>query len=126
MKLGILVLSVLVAFSCPKYARAAEGDIHGEHQESLGGAAAPGPFSEGAIEVGNKICPVSGENVTKMGGGVQYEYKGKIYNFCCAMCLKDFQKDPEKYSKIAEESVQEDSPGVPEHEEQGSHGQHDH
>lgn len=60
------------------------------------------------VKVGNKICPVSGESVDKMEGA-QYEYKGKIYNLCCPMCVKDFTKDPEKYSRIAEESVAAES-----------------
>ncbi|MBI4309425.1 MAG: YHS domain-containing protein [Candidatus Omnitrophica bacterium] len=34
-------------------------------------------------------------------------YKGKVYNLCCSMCGVDFNKDPEKYSKIAEEEVKE-------------------
>lgn len=60
-----------------------------------------------AVEVGNKICPVSGNPVDdgKMGEVVKYEYNGKIYNLCCKMCVKDFQKDPEKYSKIAQDEV---------------------
>ncbi|MDO8579937.1 MAG: YHS domain-containing protein [Candidatus Omnitrophota bacterium] len=64
-----------------------------------------------AVEVGNKICPVSGEKIAapgeknEMGGAVQYEYNGKIYNFCCPMCIKDFKKNPEKYSKIAEDEA---------------------
>jgi cytochrome c oxidase subunit 2 len=32
-----------------------------------------------------------------------YAYKGKIYYFCCPMCVEKFAKDPEKYiSKIKE------------------------
>jgi len=64
-----------------------------------------------AIEVDNKICPVSGNKIPApgekgaMGEAVKYEYKGKIYNLCCPMCVKDFKKDPEKYSKAAEEEV---------------------
>jgi len=58
-----------------------------------------------AVEVGNQICPVSGNKVGEMGEIVKYEYKGKIYNLCCPACIKDFKKDPEKYSKIAEEEV---------------------
>ncbi|MGE0269413.1 MAG: TRASH domain-containing protein [Candidatus Omnitrophota bacterium] len=57
------------------------------------------------VEVGNKICPVSGEKVGEMGDVVTYEYNGKIYNLCCAMCAKDFKKNPEKYSNIAENEV---------------------
>lgn len=60
-----------------------------------------------ADEVGNKICPVTGNPVDdgSMGEPVKYEYNGKIYNLCCKMCAKDFKKDPEKYSKIAEEEA---------------------
>ncbi len=57
------------------------------------------------VEVGNTICPVSGEKVGEMGDIVKYEYKGKIYNFCCEACLKDFVKNPEKFAKIAEDEV---------------------
>jgi YHS domain-containing protein len=57
--------------------------------------------------VGNKICPVSGESVEGMGGAVSYEYKGKLYNMCCKMCSKDFEKDPEKFAKIAEANAAE-------------------
>lgn len=58
------------------------------------------------VEVGNKLCPVTGEEVGKMEEIVHYEYKGKIYNLCCDMCKKDFSKDPEKFSKIADESIE--------------------
>ncbi|MBF0494670.1 MAG: YHS domain-containing protein [Candidatus Omnitrophica bacterium] len=30
---------------------------------------------------------------------VTYEYNGKIYNFCCPMCVEEFKKDPVKYIK---------------------------
>ena len=59
-------------------------------------------------EVGNKICPVSSEKVGQMGEVVQIEYKGKMYNLCCKMCLKDFNKDPEKFSKKAEEIAEQE------------------
>ncbi len=58
-----------------------------------------------AGEVGNKICPVSGEKVGEMGEIVKYEHEGKVYNLCCAMCAKDFKKNPEKYSAIADKEV---------------------
>ena len=64
-----------------------------------------------AVEVGNKICPVSGEKILApgekggMGEAIKYEYNGKIYNLCCPMCVKDFKRNPEKYSKIAEDEV---------------------
>jgi YHS domain-containing protein len=60
-----------------------------------------------AVNVGNKICPVSGENVGQDGMEITtYEYKGKVYNFCCTACIEEFKKDPEKYIKKAEEEMQ--------------------
>lgn len=59
-------------------------------------------------EVGNPICPVSGEKVGEMGETVKYEYNGKVYNLCCPMCKKDFDKDPEKFSKKAEDQMMEE------------------
>ena len=58
-----------------------------------------------AVEAGNKICPVSGDKAGEMGEIVQVEHNGKKYNLCCKMCIKDFNKDPEKYIKKAEEEV---------------------
>ncbi len=34
--------------------------------------------------IGNEICPVSGETIDEKMKQT-YEYKGKIYNFCCPM-----------------------------------------
>ncbi len=63
---------------------------------------------EKAVGVGNKICPVSGEKIDEKTK-VTYEYKGKIYNFCCPMCIDEFKKDPEKYIKKLEEELQVES-----------------
>ena len=58
-----------------------------------------------AVNVGNKICPVTGEKIDEKTK-VTYEYQGKIYNFCCAACPPEFQKDPQKYIKKIEEEAQ--------------------
>lgn len=77
--------------------------------------AAEGPVVEGEdeveapVKVGNTLCPVSGEPVGSMGDPVLVEHEGKIYNLCCAMCRGEFFKNPEKYSKIAEEEAAEAS-----------------
>ena len=57
------------------------------------------------VEVGNKICPVSGNPVGQMGPAIKYTYNGKIYNLCCPMCVRSFKNNPEKYSKIAQDEV---------------------
>jgi YHS domain-containing protein len=57
-------------------------------------------------EVGNKICPVSGEEVGAGGmEPVRYEYEGKIYNLCCTGCIAEFKNNPEKYIRIVEEEM---------------------
>ena len=59
-------------------------------------------------DVGNKICPVTGEKIPA-NSNITYEYKGKIYHFCCAGCPEEFKKDPEKYIKKIEEEKQAES-----------------
>ncbi len=61
--------------------------------------------AERTVNVGNKICPVSGEKIEEKTK-TTYAYAGKIYNFCCASCIDDFKKDPEKYIKKVEEELQ--------------------
>jgi YHS domain-containing protein len=57
-----------------------------------------------AANVGNKICPVSGEKMK-----ATYEHEEKIYNFCCPMCIEEFKKGPEKYIKKVEEELKSKS-----------------
>lgn len=67
--------------------------------------AAPADASQQLVAVNNKLCPVSGEEVGAMGDPVKIAHNGKIYKLCCSMCAKDFKKDPDKYSKIADDEV---------------------
>ena len=117
MKTKLIVLSLIVLLASSHYVFANEGyqhhmvdgtvmndeDMSKEQTDSK---------STNAVEVGNKICPVSGDKIPAPGEKgtmgdepVKYEYNGKIYNLCCQMCVKDFKKNPEKYSKIAEDEV---------------------
>jgi len=45
-------------------------------------------------------CPVMEGKIDK---NIYTDYQGKRIYFCCAGCLKEFQKDPEKYLKKMEE-----------------------
>lgn len=47
----------------------------------------------------NTICPLMDE---KIDPEVTTQYKGKTVAFCCADCIKDFNKDPAKYMKKVE------------------------
>ncbi|MCB9799242.1 MAG: YHS domain-containing protein [Candidatus Omnitrophica bacterium] len=60
------------------------------------------PAQVKSFNIGNTVCPVSGEEIESMGKAYEVEYHGKIYNLCCRQCAKDFKKDPEKYAGIAE------------------------
>jgi YHS domain-containing protein len=48
----------------------------------------------------NAKCPVSGDDADKT---VTKTYKGRTIAFCCNDCIKDFDKDPEKYVKKLDE-----------------------
>jgi YHS domain-containing protein len=74
-----------------------------EHQDGEEGAAGQ-PASAESVDIGNKICPVSGEKIDEETK-TTYEYEGKIYNFCCAGCIDEFKKDPEKYIKKVDEEL---------------------
>ena len=52
--------------------------------------------------VGNKKCPVSGDEIGGMGPGKTVIYQGKAVQLCCGSCLKKFAKDPAKYLASAE------------------------
>ena len=62
---------------------------------------------EKAVAVGNKVCPVLNEKINEKMKAT-YEYEGKIYNFCCAMCIDEFKKDPELYIKKIEREESEE------------------
>lgn len=55
-------------------------------------------------DIGNKICPVTGEKIDEKTKAT-YEYKGKIYDFCCPACIDEFKKDPDKYIKKVDEEL---------------------
>lgn len=81
------------------------------------------------IDVGNKICPVSGEKIGSHGKAYKVEHDGKSYNLCCKMCAKDFKKDPEKYiAKLKEMKTSGESAAKMNHHEgsHDDHGDHDH
>ncbi len=41
--------------------------------------------------------PVCGMDVDETTTKHRYEYKGKTYYFCSALCKEEFKKNPEKY-----------------------------
>jgi YHS domain-containing protein len=60
-----------------------------------------------------KSCVVSGEKLGEMGDPFVYEYKGREIKFCCKGCLKDFNKDPQKYLKKIEDAEAKAKPAAP-------------
>lgn len=55
-----------------------------------------------------KTCLVSGDKLGgDMGKPVTLTYKGQEMKFCCKDCVKDFNKDPDKWiKKLAEAQKQ--------------------
>lgn len=86
---------------------------HTEHEPGIT-EAGKAAVSKEAVNAGNKICPVSVEKIEEKTK-VTYEYEGKIYNFCCASCVNDFKKNPQKYIKKVEQELQTESKGQATH-----------
>ncbi len=57
-----------------------------------------------AVNVGNKICPVTGEKISELGKDT-VEYEGKIYNMCGPMCKDKFLADPDKYIAVVDQEL---------------------
>ncbi|MFA5167611.1 MAG: hypothetical protein WC530_03670 [Candidatus Omnitrophota bacterium] len=74
---------------------------------------------EGTTDVGNKLCPVSGDPVS---GTSFVTYNGKHYGLCCPACEKMFLAEPEKYIAKMKEQEQAALQTTPATEEE--HAQH--
>ncbi len=92
----VIVVAVL-ALACLS-AEAAQSE-NGPKSE-LTGTGDSGPAVK-AEPAGNETCPVSGEKIDPKES-ITYEYKGKVYNFCCQGCVEQFKKDPEMYIRKME------------------------
>jgi len=102
MKSKLMILTVVAILFCASQIFAEGEHNHGAHDDM----GLENPVVSESINVGNKICPVSGEKIGLMGDAVEIEHNGKIYNLCCAMCAKDFKKDPAKHIKIINEELE--------------------
>lgn len=106
MKKPIFFMLVLVFFGISAcFAQ----DVHGDHHEGMmvEQQETTGEGEKELIDVDNKICPVHGREIEE-DTKVTYEHEGKIYNFCCAMCVDGFEKDPQKYIQILEKTEQDE------------------
>jgi len=149
MKSKLIILSAVVLVFSASQVFAGGGHDHGEHKEEVSQdhkgsmMGEMGEHHSDLPNVGNAICPVSGESISsvnKGGKGVQIEHEGKIYNVCCKFCAKDFRKNPEKFIKIIEQKLadgtdpgrdyESDHDEDAEHHEGGheksEHGEHGH
>lgn len=98
-----VVLGVLISLMISSYAQATDEQKHHDQDISMMGDMKES--SAEAVEVGNKICPVSGEEVAAMDTAIKYEYNGKVYNLCCSGCVEIFKENPQEYSDIAEQEA---------------------
>ena len=82
--------------------------------------------ADATIAVNNKCCPVSKEAVDSMDSKATVVYEGKEYSLCCKHCLKDFEKDPEKYIAEMQENEVSASTEADAHDHQGEDAPHEH
>lgn len=90
----LVVLTAVFALSA--------GLVFAEEMKDEGMKAAAAPMADNmaapaAVEAGNKICPISGEEI-KVDEAQKVEYKGKIYNVC-KMGKEMFDKNPDQYAE---------------------------
>ncbi len=52
-----------------------------------------------------KTCVVSDEKLGEHGKPVKVTSKGTDVWLCCKMCIKDFKKDPDKYTKMVTDAA---------------------
>ena len=115
MKSKLLFLALMISFGSSITVRLSLAeDMAKEATAAIKETAAPevtAPSVEAQPEqVDNKICPISGEKIEagSMGAIKEVTYNGKVYKLCCAMCEKDFMKDPEAaIEKIESMAAQE-------------------
>lgn len=61
-----------------------------------------------------ETCVVSGGKLGAMGDAVIYNHEGREIRFCCQGCVKQFQKDPQKYlMKLDQAIIERDMPNYP-------------
>jgi YHS domain-containing protein len=63
----------------------------------------------GVTDVGNKLCPVSGDPVS---GTHFVTYQGKRYGLCCPMCQAPFLSNPAKYIAQMEAKEKKSAPAI--------------
>lgn len=103
--LGVIIVFLFLVVSVFSSIALAQDENKPSKVESLRGE------STTAVNAGNKICPVSGEKIGDMGKPAQYEYKGKVYNFCCEGCVETFKENPEKYVNSVEQQLMQNNIG---------------
>jgi YHS domain-containing protein len=111
----IILVAVMVTFGMNGISFAMSGCGMDSMSDSGQASAQDAEKGSSATNVGNKICLVGGDPVD---GKTTYEYKGKVYNFCCPMCIPDFKKNPEKYIAKMEQAASSEN-SMPEGHQHG-------
>ncbi len=112
-----IVMCMLVAlFFAAGIVMAAENETVAAEGEATTTAIAepevtPAPMD--VVEVGNKICPVSGMLIIEPGKYI-VEYEGKVYNLCSETCKDTFLGNPTAYVAKVETELEQgkDAPAV--------------
>ncbi len=93
--LAVLLISIITLIGCKKSEPNHEDHSGHEHSEdAMAEVAETASADTNAAE--QTTCPVmDGRAIDK---NIFVEYNGKKVYFCCAMCEKKFNADPEKYT----------------------------
>lgn len=100
-KIMLIAVAVILGASGMSFAMSCDMDSRNDSGQAY---AQDAEKESKAIDIGNKVCPVGGEGIEESKKAT-YEYKGKIYNFCCPMCIPEFKKNPGKYIAKMEQAA---------------------
>lgn len=98
-KFGLFVLVAVALFAVAGFVVAHEEEATTETAPAVETVA-----PAAAVNVGNKVCPVTGEKISEIGK-YTVEYEGKVYNLCCPACKEMFLADPAKYTAIVDKEL---------------------
>lgn len=93
----VFLSGVLILAGCDSETESAGKKTHEVRHDNTSHSMQHSSMDHGTVTNADAlICPVSGDKI-KPGAGVTYQQDGYEYTLCCASCVSEIRKNPEKY-----------------------------